>query len=219
VETSTDALIAGDLEGTRVDVEFQVDATMAVPPWSPGAELPADSIESKLVGGPRYEQLFRATGTVRIGDDERSFRGSGLRIRRQGVRELGEFRGHAWQSALFPSGRAFGLVAYPPRPDGSPFYNEAFLFTGDGPLIPARVLEAPWLTKLQSEGEDVSLVLESELGVTRIEGETMVSVFEGVQPTSRRVVLHQSGVRYRWDGEETYGMLERSSMSDKVVRP
>jgi hypothetical protein len=219
METSTDALIAGDLDGTTVDVELHVDATMAVPPWSPGSELPADSIESKLMGGPRYEQLFGATGMVRIGDDERSFHGSGLRIRRQGIRDIGEFWGHAWQSALFPSGRAFGLVAYPPRPEGSPFYNEAFLFTGDGPLIPARVLEAPWLTKLQSEGEDVSFVLESELGVTRIEGETMVSVFEGVQPTSRRVVLHQSGVRYRWDGEETYGMLERSSMSDKVVQP
>ena len=32
-------------------------------------------------------------------------------------------------------------------------------------------------------------------------------------------VLYQGGVRYRWDGEETYGMLERSSMHDKITWP
>jgi hypothetical protein len=32
-------------------------------------------------------------------------------------------------------------------------------------------------------------------------------------------VLHQGGVRYRWDGEETYGMIERSSMHDKIQWP
>ena len=29
--------------------------------------------------------------------------------------------------------------------------------------------------------------------------------------------LHQAGVRYTWDGEETYGMLERSNPLDKIV--
>lgn len=28
--------------------------------------------------------------------------------------------------------------------------------------------------------------------------------------------LQQAGVRYRWDGEETYGMLERSIPMDKI---
>ena len=43
---------------------------MAVPPWVQGA-LSAEagarlktSIEGNLMGGPRYEQLFRATGAV-----------------------------------------------------------------------------------------------------------------------------------------------------------
>jgi hypothetical protein len=30
--------------------------------------------------------------------------------------------------------------------------------------------------------------------------------------------LQQAGVRYRWNGEETYGMLERSSPMDKITR-
>ena len=30
--------------------------------------------------------------------------------------------------------------------------------------------------------------------------------------------LQQAGVKYRWDGEETYGMLERSNPLDKISR-
>jgi hypothetical protein len=30
--------------------------------------------------------------------------------------------------------------------------------------------------------------------------------------------LQQVGVRYRWDGEETFGILERSSPMDKISR-
>jgi len=30
--------------------------------------------------------------------------------------------------------------------------------------------------------------------------------------------LQQAGVRYRWDGEETYGMLERSYPLAKIAR-
>ena len=29
--------------------------------------------------------------------------------------------------------------------------------------------------------------------------------------------LQQAGVRYRWDGEETFGMLERSYPLDKIT--
>src|SRR4030095_12072058 len=73
---------------------------------------------------------------------------SGLRSRRQGVRRLAGFWGHCWQSAVFPSGKAFGYIAYPPRPDGEPTFNEGYLFTGEGALIPARAVQAPWLTRL-----------------------------------------------------------------------
>jgi hypothetical protein len=222
-ETTTKAQIAGEPGGPEVDLEFEVTATMAVPPWVQGtlfpeaAEMLANSVEGKLMGGPRYEQLFRAEGAVRVGGQEHTFTGSGLRIRRQGVRDITEFWGHAWQSALFPSGKAFGYIAYPPRPDGSESYNEGYLFTGDGGLIPAKVLEAPWLTRLEPNGQDVSVVLESALGVTRIDGETVVSTYElGLPEYPQFPVLTQAGVRYRWEGEEAYGMLERSSLRDRI---
>ena len=77
----------------------------------------------------------------------------------QAVRRLAAFRGHVWQSAVFPSGRAFGLNTYPDRDDGKPTFNEGYLFEGDGALIPARVVNASWLRRLTTEPEDVVVVL------------------------------------------------------------
>jgi len=236
VQTSSADLVAGRKDGPLVDLQFDVEAKPAVPPWVQGALQPdassalTTSIEGDLMGGPRYEQLFAATGAVRVGGTEHGFTGSGLRIRRQGVRKLEGFWGHCWQSALFGSGRAFGYIAYPPRPDGQPTFNEGYLFDGDGELIGARVVEAPWLTKLQPLGEDVSVVLATADGTVRIEGETVVSTHDITDPSEIAAdqlaklanwtfpALQQAGVRYRWDGEETYGMLERSIPMDKIER-
>ncbi len=232
--TSSSALLAGSSDGPLVDVSFFVEAKMAVPPWVQGALRPdagdriKKSVEGELMGGTRYEQLYRATGSVTIAGDTQDFTGTGLRIRRQGVRRLAQFWGHAWQSAVFPSGKAFGYIAYPPRPDGQPTFNEGYLFTGDGELIPARAVKAPWLTRLQALGEDVSLTLETADGTVHIEGETVYSthdihhnddtysVREMKKENPNFPALQQAGVRYRWDGEETYGMLERSNPLDKI---
>ena len=52
---------------------------MAVPPWVQGT-LQADadsqlktSIVGDLMGGPRYEQLFRATGSVHVAGEQHAF--------------------------------------------------------------------------------------------------------------------------------------------------
>lgn len=227
-EMTTQAQMDGALpgKGPLIDVEFHIETTMAVPPWIQGtmsteaADLLNSGVEGDLMGGARFEQLFRARGRLRVGSVVHEFTGSGLRIRRQGVRNIQEFWGHCWQSALFPSGRAFGYNAYPPREDGKPTYNEGYIFDGDGELIPARVVKAPWLAQLSPYGDDVSLVLETMRGEIAIEGETFVSTFAMGRPElpPNFPVLQQTGVRYRWDGEETYGMMERSSRKDKVTR-
>ncbi|OBI87658.1 hypothetical protein [Mycobacterium sp. 1245805.9] len=236
IATSSANLADGRKQGELVDLRFDVEAKMAVPPWVQGAlrndaaSALKTSVEGDLMGGPRYEQLFRATGSVRVAGREHPFTGSGLRIRRQGVRRLEGFWGHCWQSALFPSGRGFGYIAYPPRPDGRPTFNEGYVFDGGGGLIPARVVEAPWLRQLQPCGEDVSLVLETANGTERIAGETVVSTHDIIDPGEVPAeqlaklanwtfpALQQAGARYRWDGEETIGMLERSSPMDKIER-
>lgn len=211
-------------DGPMVDVAFELQTTMAVPPWIQGtmskeaADILTGTDEADFMGGDRYEQLFRVKGMLQVGSDRHELSGSGLRIRRQGVRNVQDFWGHCWQSALFPSGKAFGYNAYPPREDGRPSYNEGYIFDGDGELIPARVVRAPWLGKLSPYGDDVSCVLETPRGEVCIEGQTFVSTFAMGRPNMPPdfPVLQQTGVRYRWDGEETYGMMERSSRKDKI---
>jgi hypothetical protein len=225
IDTSFTNQAKGLVTTRRVDLLFEVECEMVVPPWVQG-EMSEDaanklthSIEGAFMGGDRYEQLFRAQGRLVVDGQEHKFTGGGLRIRRQGVRNISGFWGHCWQSTVFPSGRAFGYIAYPPRPDGQPSYNEGYIFSGDGRLTPATVVEAPWLTRLCDSGENVSLVLESKLGRTRIEAQTVMSAPHISPPGARDSMppLVQSIVRYRWDGEQAYGMMERSNLPERVT--
>jgi hypothetical protein len=217
-QTTVDAQMNGWFpggDGDDVPVTIELDIRSVVPPWEVGTLLEearhvlATQDEGDLMGGPRFEQLFRATGRVSVGGEVLALDGGGLRIRRSGVRRLAAFRGHAWQSAVFPSGRAFGYITYPPRADGKPTLNEGYLFDGDGDLLAARVVQAPWLGDLCAHGEDVTIVLESARGTTEITGETRLSTFMVLGPLEG-FALHQAIVRYTWDGETANGMMERS---------
>ncbi len=219
--TTIDAQVAGWVPGDSGDnvvpLHLDVEIRHTVPPWESGSLLEeagrvlATQEEGDLMGGPRFEQLFLATGTLRVGDREHPISGGGLRIRRTGVRRLARFRGHAWQSAVFPSGRAFGHCVYPPRDDGKPTFNEGFLFDGDGALIPARVVEAPWLRTTDRGGQDVSVVLETAAGTTTIAGESVLSTIKPLGAGEYAFTLQQAIARYTWDGETANGMLERST--------
>jgi hypothetical protein len=205
------------------DVDFDIQMNMAVPPWVPGSLLAeagatlSGGVEGEFMS-PRYEQLFRASGKLRVGDKNWQFTGTGLRIRRTGARKFEGFWGHCWQSALFPGGKAFGYNTYPPRPDGKPSYNEGFVFDGNGKLKPARAVQIPWMTRLQPSGEDVPLVLETAEGRVSIQGTSFVntrSLGSAILPPDFPIV-QQAHVRYRWDGEQACGMMERSTLPSKM---
>ena len=223
-DTRFDAQARGRPSDAETHLRYAIECEMAVPPWIQGTmsreagDMMSGTVEADFMGGDRYEQLFRAQGTVTVDGRERSFTGGGLRIRRQGVRNITGFWGHCWQSALFPSGRAFGYIAYPPRPDGVKSYNEGYVFTGDGALVPAIAIEAPWLRDIQPAGEDVSVVLESAIGTTRIEGELVMAAPHFSDPAAKEGMppLTQSIVRYRWGDEIAYGMMERSNLPERV---
>jgi hypothetical protein len=226
--TSVEAQIRGAFggEGESIPIELDVEIRPAAPPWMNGA-LRAEAKrvldtqeEGDLMGHPwRFEQLCRATGTLRIGDEAYEINGGANRIRRQSIRRVAKLRGHAWQAGLFPSGRGFGYIAYPPRDDGKETYNEGYVFEGDGPLIPARVVDAPWLRKLSPKGEDVSCVLETDNGDTvPIAAETVVSTFHVMPPeVGGGLQLQQAITKYTWNGEIGTGMTERSTAPKNVV--
>ena len=208
-------------DAPTVDLAVHVEATMAAPPWVPGtllaeaAEMMSNDIEGQFISD-RYEQLVHTRGTVRVGKEEYSFTGTGLRIRRTGVRNVGGFWGHCWQSALFPSGRGFGFLTFPPRPDGEPSYNEGYVFDGER-LAPATVVRAPFLSRRTPVGEDTSLVLRTAEGDVEIRGTNTFSTFVAPgQNAEFAPLLHQAGCHYSWGDEDTYGMMERSIPADQL---
>ena len=204
----------------RTPVSFDVEITMATPGWTQDFRpdklvdlTEQERIDAGLMGyGWRVEHCFRGEGELTIDGRTRRFRALGNRIHRQSVRPMGAFRGHCWQAALFPDGRAFGLCTYPPREDGST-YNDGYIYQ-DGRMYKARATKIPFLRRIMPGGDDVSLELESDLGITRIDGVTTLGQFHIGNPGVNGMNNHQSGARYSWDGVSTYGMIERSSPVD-----
>lgn len=202
--------MSGRETGDLANLRFEFEAEMAAPPWLMGG-MTAEA--AMLMGGLRYEQLCRVHGTVDIGHEHYAIRGTGMRVRRQGVRRMATANGHCQHSALFPSGRAFGAIAFAPRSDGTQSFNEAFMIDGDGVRRAARIAEAPWMTQLQATGESVPLVLRSDLGTVRIEGVTLLSTFDSTLfEMADTSILQQGAVRYTWDGESTIGLIERCTL-------
>jgi hypothetical protein len=226
--TVTDGTVNQQITNTldaskRIPVKFDIELTMAAPAWvqdnSPAkvAQMSeADAIEAGNMGiGWRFEQLLRGEGSFTFDGKTHDFKATGLRIKRQSVRPMAGFRGHCWQSAIFPDGRGFGYIAYPPREDGYAF-NEAYI-TVHGRMYPAKAVKIPWLRRIIGEGDDVSLELESELGLTRIGGVTALSLFRVGNPDIGGLNLQQGGVKYEWEGQTAFGMIERSSPESQTT--
>jgi prepilin-type processing-associated H-X9-DG protein len=212
--------------GKRVHLAFEVELEMAAPAWvqdnTPeklATMTGQERIDAGLMGyGFRKEQLLTGEGWFELGGERRPLKGRGLRIHRQSVRPMGAFRGHCWQSAIFPDGRGFGYIAYPPLPGEDPeeTYNEGYVYR-DGKWYPAKARLIPFLRKLMPRGDDVSLELESELGVTRIGASTELGIIKVGNPDTMGLTLQQGGARYTWDDQSAYGMIERSSLVEHTV--
>ena len=220
LDTDAVRLAASDFGGREVPLRLEVALEAAAPPWESGTLNPGARalFEEGFAGAfisPRYEQLCTCEGTMRLDDEERHFRGTALRIHRQGRRDVLGFWGHCWASALFPDGRGFGVLAFPERP-GAGTYNEGFVLHG-GTLVPATLVDGPWLRRLRPQGEDVSFTLRTADGDVRVDGETILAAcMPGGLSPEFPPALQQACVRYRIDGTETFGMMERSIPVDQL---
>jgi hypothetical protein len=204
-----------DESAAPVPLRFHIEARMAAPPWSQGSLDPDGQF---IPGEQRFEQLFTAEGTVAVDDREIAFTGGGLRIHRKGGSrsDYSDWYGHCWQSARFPSGRAFGYIHYTPRPDGSVKYHEGWVLD-DGEVLPAKVVDTPWKRGWAVDGEDVSITLRTPRGDIEIAGETHSSTFSPASPVGEGVFfppVHQGIARYTWGDEHAFGMIERSARAD-----
>lgn len=214
--------MAGHFGGVQVPLAFHIEAEMAEPPWLMGgmtaeAAKAMQAAGSALMGGVRYEQLCRVSGWVRLSGEKRSIAGTGMRVRRRGIRNMGGAPGHCQHSALFPSGRAFGANVFWPNAEGISPFNEAFVVLEGGRRLAARVAEAPWMHKLVPAGDSAPLVLETAEGAIRIEATTKLKIFDHhLFEMADTSVLEQGIARYDWDGEEALGLIERCTLKEKL---
>ena len=223
--TTPQELQAGmiDLQsGTRVPVECDLELTMVVPAWIAGSFIEGPGAAQGLLfeGVPRYEQLYRARGVLRVDGQERSVDGTGLRTHRYGRRDVTGIAGHSWLSAVFPDGRAFGVKRFP-TPDGDVLSSEGFTAAPGGPLVGARVLESPWMTSLQYAGEEFAVVLETAQGIveeiTGTLAATSYTMGLGVNHTPGSWVIGHGMAQFTWDRQQTYGLVERSAPIEKLM--
>ena len=207
----------------QTSIKLEAELTMAAPAWTQDYRIEKlagmsekQRTDAGLMGyGWRVEQLFRAEGTLTVDGQTRAFKGQGSRIHRQSVRPMGAFRGHCWQSALFPDGRGFATIAYPLREGESEAerYNIAYWFDGET-MHPARATRIPFLRNLMAEGDDVSLELAGAFGKVAIGGTTMLSSFHIGNAGVGGMNNQQGTVRYALDGMRACGMIERSSPAE-----
>ena len=209
-------------QGDRLAVEIDLELTMLCPPWIQGdfidEHAPGRDEGLLFIGVPRYEQLCRAAGRIRIDGQEYPFNGIGLRTHRYGRREGATNTGHCWATAMFPSGGAFGAQEYDGADRRNIVLSEAFVKPA-GQLLGAQILDAPRLTRVDTIGETFALRLGTPSGETEIQGEVVAAIynwgFGAARMPGGRPMCH-SMARFDWDGEESFGLLERSAMFDRI---
>lgn len=216
--------MAGGIGSRRARLAFHVEADMAAPPWVMGG-LTAEAANAMqasggaLMGGHRYEQLCRVRGWLRFDGEDHGIAGTGMRVRRRGVRNMAGSPGHCQHSALFPDGRAFGVNVFSPDATGRSPFNEAFVVLADGRRLAATVAEAPWMHRLEPAGDGTPLVLETAEGPIRIEGRSVLKMFDHHYfEMAGSSVLEQGVARYRWDGAESIGLIERCTLRERLER-
>ena len=178
------------------------------------------------MGGPRYEQFFRATGTVLR--RRHQFTGTGLRIRRQGVRKLAG-SGATLAVGGVPQRKGLRLYRLSATPRRRADVQRGLHLHRRRRFDPRARRAGAMAHPAAGAGEDVSVVLETGRPCTSHRGRD--GVLHPRHPPQRRHLLgardetgapdfpalQQAGVRYHWDGEQTYGMLERSNPVDKIT--
>lgn len=211
-----------DLSGPRVAVEIDLDFDMALPPWIQG-DFVEESSEKQwgqfVIGTPRYEQLYHATGAIRVtGRDEYRFTGTGLRTHRYGKRVATKLVGSSWLSALFPSGRAFGSQQFL-NGEGVCGYKEAFVTDAAGCFFAVRATRVPWLERLDCIGRRIEFAYEGPHGPGLIEGDVLKAAYNygiGIDRNPGALDFCHMMTRFRWDGEETVGMVELGMLVERL---
>ena len=215
IDTSYRGILDGRPDERRVPVELEIEFGGIVPAWTQGSlDNKFDAAAKRLdmrgfPGGRRTEQLMRVKGHIIVDGVRVDFDGGGMRAHRQNLDAL--IKGaYVWQAACFPSGRAFSVITAVENGGGAPAFAEGAAFMGEGKLIAARAITVPWIREWNFNRDDVGFSLQQagrdEADV--IQGQVVLSA--PVLAKGPYAARRQAVALYRWNGEETYGLIEQS---------
>lgn len=202
-----------DREVVPVSFEYRFDAL--TPMW----DLGAADMSGQSWALTHYEQAGRVAGQLRVGDRSWELAGTGMRDHSHGPRNFAHFRRGSWVHAEFPSGRVFAALRMWTNDDRVAL-NRAFI-SEDGKLREVTPTEMPTLDSAVSEPRSVTVRLDDGGAEAVIEVEVLTAktmtlsepneILHGADYSDPGIkIINEAIVRCRWDGEEGYGLCERS---------
>jgi hypothetical protein len=211
-------------DGLKERFVVDLDVEMVTPAWDMHTAAIDDTGKGAMHdqgwAKEHYEQLYRATGTVRLGEDDLGFDGCGWRDHSSGPRGAGTgapWGGHVIIGCLYPSGRGWGLGRYW-DPQGTITLEGGWVANDDGRLVHASVLDAPRLRELTLDAEELAVALAWPGGslATTITTRTTLwlamakQLAVGRDPEGAGLMYVLNHGPAEWDGESGVAYVERS---------
>lgn len=225
LHTTEASMAAGDYVSHRRRLKIELDVECTTPVWdahTAKSEPGKGGMDTQSWAKEHYEQLFRATGTMRLEKDEYPIDATGWRDHSRGPRggnTRDPWGGHVIVGCQFPSGKAMIFSQYW-KPDGVLNLTGGAVLDAQGNFDLVDVIDAPRLTTLELRGEKLPIHLAWEGGEVRTTLETTTSVWI---PRDRRHLVGRDNVGkladtyvlnwgpVEWDGETAWAYIERSA--------
>lgn len=158
------------------------------------------------VSSEHYEQAMRVSGTVRIGNREISFAGSGHRDHSWGRRDWAAPRLWTWLTCQFGEELAFNLCRVAIA--SVDIYNG--FITREGANFPLRRAELE--TEFEEDGmtqRSLAFRLEDTSGMTiEVAGDVLCAIPLRLESGDRSTLVNEALTEYRWGGRTGYGISE-----------
>ena len=213
-------------DGQRERLTFAFDVENVTPIWDAKSSASdargSGSMEEQVWAKDHYQQLFRYTGWMDLhGEGRVAIDTTGVRDHSRGQRghDMDRWGGHTLIHVLFPSGKAFAVQTMW-DPDGNCTLDTAYVLI-DGQMMHASGIEVPRLERVALDGDQMRLVLESDLGRHELVGEIVRTAYftpqrlgmaMGADPAGPYGMFAMAHGRWEWDGEVAYGLTERSAV-------
>jgi hypothetical protein len=210
---SGDQLRAGPLtDGLGVGVDMELTWTAR------GAAFDMD-MSGQSWGHTHYEQNCELSGFIAFGDERIELAGTGLRDHSWGPRDFAPIDRHCWIHGQWADGRSF-MIFHLLTMQGH-VLSHVTVDDGQGRTSARIVSDAPLIDALEHGQDRYSLRFQTERGIVDIIAEPRQAATLSMAGTSEMVIgrdpeptashwLAEATTRFTWDGDEGWGLTERT---------